>query len=210
MTSTSADSGVDIHTRERLVSVAVALFSQHSYEGTSLQMIADELGFTKGAIYHHFRTREDLLHAIVDPMLEQLCAIVEAAEARRTPAARAEHMLSGYAAHLAANRDVAAVLALDPGVLSVLRANRDWNRLIGRQVRLFADLIPGPAGLVKASVVMAGLAAAVDRRVADIDDDALCEVLIDTGRRAMGLRAPRRGASARSDGSTNSALAQSD
>jgi hypothetical protein len=119
-------------------------------------------------------------------------------------------MLSGYAAHLAANRDVAAVLALDPGVLSVLRANRDWNRLIGRQVRLFADLNPGSVGLVKASVVMAGLAAAVDPRVAGIDDDALREVLIDTGRRALGLRAPRRGASVRSGGISNSALAQSD
>src|SRR3954469_12239947 len=120
MTSSSLDPAADVHTRERLVAVAVALFSRHSYEGTSLQMIADELGFTKGAIYHHFRTREDLLRAIVDPMLEELRAIVEAAEARRTPSARATHMLSGYAAHLAAHRDVAAVLALDPGVVSVL------------------------------------------------------------------------------------------
>ncbi|MFG1930738.1 hypothetical protein ACGFK1_08770 [Mycobacterium sp. NPDC048908] len=55
---------------------------------------------------------------------------------------------------------------------------------------------PGPAGLVKASVVMAGLAAAVDSRVADVDDDALCELLVDTGRRTLGLRAPRRGARA--------------
>jgi AcrR family transcriptional regulator len=209
MTSSSLDPAADVHTRERLVAAAVALFSRHSYEGTSLQMIADELGFTKGAIYHHFRTREDLLRAIVDPMLEELRAIVEAAEARRTPSARATHMLSGYAAHLAAHRDVAAVLALDPGVVSVLRANRDWDRLIGRQVRLFSDLTPGPVGLVKASVVMAGLAAAVDPRVASIDDTALCAVLVDTGCRTLGLRAPRRGSSAGSDETTDSALAQS-
>jgi AcrR family transcriptional regulator len=157
-------------------------------------MIADELGFTKGAIYHHFRTREDLLRAIVDPMLEKLEAVVEAAEARRTSSARAEYMLTGYVAHLAAHRDVAAVLALDPGVVSTLRTNPEWKRLIARQIALFAALDPGPAGLVKASVVMAGLAAGVDPRVADIDDEALCELLVETGRRTLGLRAPRRSA----------------
>lgn len=54
-------------TRQRLIDVAVELFIRHSYAGTSLQMIADELGFTKAAIYHHFRTREQLLDAVVSP-----------------------------------------------------------------------------------------------------------------------------------------------
>ena len=48
-------------TRTRLIEVAIDLFTRHSFAGTSLQMIADELGFTKAAIYHHFRTREQLL-----------------------------------------------------------------------------------------------------------------------------------------------------
>jgi len=190
--SSSADLAPDTQTRHRLIAVAVDLFSRHSYEGTSLQMIADEIGFTKGAIYHHFRTREDLLRAIIDPMLDQLGDIVAGAEARRTASARAEHMLTGYVNHLAANRDVAAVLALDPGVLSVLRENPEWELLIRRQIALLAALTPGPAGRVKASVVMAGLAAAVDPRVADIDDDGIRELLVETGRRTLGLRAPRR------------------
>ncbi|MCK5753751.1 MAG: helix-turn-helix transcriptional regulator, partial [Mycobacterium sp.] len=41
------------HTRDRLTAAAVELFTRHSFAGTSLQMIADELGFTKAAIYHH-------------------------------------------------------------------------------------------------------------------------------------------------------------
>src|SRR5215211_2801814 len=136
----------DTQTRERLVDVAVDLFHRYSYAGTSLQMIADELGFSKGAIYHHFRTRVDLLRAVVAPMIKELEVIVTAAEQHRTARARAEHMLSGYAAHLVANRRVAAVLALDPGVLQVLRANGDWNRVIGRQTALLASLDAGEAG----------------------------------------------------------------
>ena len=192
MTNAEAPFAGDIQTRERLMAVAVELFNRHSYAGTSLQMIADELGFTKGAIYHHFRTREDLLRALVEPMVEQLTTIVQEAESHRTAHARAEHMLRGYAAHLAANRRFAAVLALDQGVLEVVRGNPDWNRLIGRQIALLGGVEPGPAGRVKASIVMAGIAAAVDPRVADLDDDALCNLLVETGRRTLGLRTPRK------------------
>jgi AcrR family transcriptional regulator len=176
-----------VHARPHLIAVAVELFSRHSYAGTSLQMIADELGFSKGAIYHHFRTREDLLHAIVAPMLERLQAIVQEAEQRRTPRARAEQMLCGYAAHLAANRQLAGVLALDPGVLKELRSIPDWDQLIHRQSALFAAVDTGPAGLAKATFAMAGMAAAADPRAAELSDDALCQLLVETGRRALAL-----------------------
>jgi AcrR family transcriptional regulator len=192
MTSVLPQPTSDVQTRQRLIDVAVELFNRRSYAGTSLQMIADEIGFTKGAIYHHFRTREDLLRAIVEPMLQQLGSIVEAAEQQRTAHARAEHMLRGYAAHLAANRKLAAVLALDPGVLEVLRTNPDWNRLIGRQMALLAGVDPGPAGQVKATVVMAGIAAAAHPAVANVDEDELCQLLVQAGRRTLGLRTPRR------------------
>ena len=47
----------------------MTLISRHGFAGTSLQMIADELGFTKAAIYYHFRTRDQLLIALMEPML---------------------------------------------------------------------------------------------------------------------------------------------
>ena len=43
-------------TRQRLIDAAIELCTRYTFAGTSLQMIADELGFTKAAIYHHFRT----------------------------------------------------------------------------------------------------------------------------------------------------------
>ena len=63
-----------VDTRTRLIDVAIELFTRHSFAGTSLQMIADGLGFTKAAIYHHFRTREQLLAAVVEPMLADVFA----------------------------------------------------------------------------------------------------------------------------------------
>jgi len=179
-------------TRMRLIEAAIDLFTRHSFAGTSLQMIADELGFTKAAIYHHFRTREQLLAAVIEPMLDELRAVVESAEAKRTPHARAEHMLSGYAALAVRNRGLVAVLATDPSVATVLTDRAEWGKLILRQLALLADVDPGPAGEFKAAMVFAGMAGAAGPTWGNLDDDALREHLVDAGRRVLGLRTPRR------------------
>jgi AcrR family transcriptional regulator len=179
-------------TRTRLIEVAIDLFTRHSFAGASLQMIADELGFTKAAIYHHFRTREQLLAAVIEPMLDELRAVVESAETRRTPHARAEHMLSGYATLAVRNRGLVAVLAADPSVAAVLTERAEWGELIRRQLALLADVDPGPTGEVKAAMVFAGMAGAVGPIWGNLDDEALREHLVEAGRRTLGLRAPRR------------------
>ncbi len=179
-------------TRTRLIEVAIDLFTRHSFAGTSLQMIADELGFTKAAIYHHFRTREQLLAAVLAPILDELRTVIEAAETRRTPHARAVHMLSGYAGLTVRNRGLVAVLAADPSVATVLTERAEWGDLIKRQLALLADVDPGPAGEVKAAMVFAGMAGAAGPAGANLDDVVLCEHLVDAGRRTLGLRAPRR------------------
>lgn len=180
------------NTRQRLIEAAVELFTRHSFAGTSLQMIADELGFTKAAIYHHFRTREQLLAAVLEPILGELRTVVEAAETRRTAHARAEHMLSGYAELAVRNRGLVAVLAADPSVATALHERPEWRDLIRRQLALLADVDPGPVGEVKASMVYAGMAGAAGPAWSSLDDDVLREVLVDVGRRTLGLRSPRR------------------
>jgi AcrR family transcriptional regulator len=178
-------------TRQRLIDVAVGLFTRHSFAGTSLQMIADELGFTKAAVYHHFHTREELLGAVVEPVFGQLRIVIEEAEALRGRNARAEHMLVGYAYLAVRNRALVTVLAGDPGVIDMLRAHGDFDDLINRQIKLLADVEPGPGGRVKAAVVLAGIAGAALPGI-DLDDDALCRHFVETGRRTLGLRVPRR------------------
>lgn len=54
-----------------ILDVALQLFMQKGYEHTSVQDIIDNLGgLSKGAIYHHFKSKEDILIAATD----QLCA----------------------------------------------------------------------------------------------------------------------------------------
>jgi AcrR family transcriptional regulator len=73
---------------DRLLDTARRLFLEHGFAGTSLQMIADELGVTKAALYYHVKTKDELLAELILPALaelERLLDDIEAAPARRRP-----------------------------------------------------------------------------------------------------------------------------
>lgn len=54
-------------TVNRILDVAMALFFEKGYDNTSIQDIIDGLGgLTKGAVYHHFKSKEDILSAVLD------------------------------------------------------------------------------------------------------------------------------------------------
>lgn len=58
-------------TRQLILDVSMKLFFEKGYDETSLQDIIDGLGgMTKGAIYHHFRSKEDILIAVVERISE--------------------------------------------------------------------------------------------------------------------------------------------
>ncbi len=55
-----------------ILDVASRLFMEKGYEHTSIQDIINHLGgLSKGAIYHHFKSKEDILYAVTDKMTEQ-------------------------------------------------------------------------------------------------------------------------------------------
>lgn len=55
-----------------ILDVAYRLFMEKGYEHTSIQDIIDHLGgLSKGAIYHHFKSKEDILVAVTDKMTEE-------------------------------------------------------------------------------------------------------------------------------------------
>jgi AcrR family transcriptional regulator len=66
-------------TRERILDIALELFTDQGYDKTSLRDIAERLGTTKAALYYHFARKEDILlelhlrlHALSHQALEQL------------------------------------------------------------------------------------------------------------------------------------------
>ncbi len=56
-------------TVNRILDVSFRLFMEQGYERTSIQDIINHLGgLSKGAIYHHFKSKEDILIAVTDRM----------------------------------------------------------------------------------------------------------------------------------------------
>ena len=54
---------------ERLLAVATRLFAEKGFEGTSVQEIVAAAGVTKGAMYHYFAAKDDLLYQIYHRLL---------------------------------------------------------------------------------------------------------------------------------------------
>lgn len=52
-------------TRQRIVDAGTELFARKGFHATSMADLASAVGLTKGAYYHHFATKEDLFHAVV-------------------------------------------------------------------------------------------------------------------------------------------------
>jgi len=61
--------GTAVSIPEKLMHASVELFAEHGYAQTSVQQIVDAAGVTKGALYHYFKSKDDLLFDIYDRIL---------------------------------------------------------------------------------------------------------------------------------------------
>jgi AcrR family transcriptional regulator len=81
-------------TRKAIIDSALALFGEKGYAVTSVQEITDAAGVTKGAFYHHFESKQDLLRLIHDEFLDYQLAILRMAlDADEDPAVRLRQLL---------------------------------------------------------------------------------------------------------------------
>ena len=64
-------------TRDRILGVALELFSAKGYEGTSIRDIAEHMEMTKAAVFYHFPAKEDLLTAILGPAMARVGHVIE-------------------------------------------------------------------------------------------------------------------------------------
>ncbi|MGW0755168.1 TetR/AcrR family transcriptional regulator [Streptomyces sp. NPDC002814] len=58
-------------TRQRLLEAAVACLAEHGWAGSTVSVVAERAGVSRGAAQHHFPTREDLFTAAVEYVAEE-------------------------------------------------------------------------------------------------------------------------------------------
>jgi AcrR family transcriptional regulator len=68
-------------TRRQILDVATRLFTQRTYEGTSIDAVLEETGLSRGAFYHHFPSKAALFEAVLESVEERVGATLQAAAA---------------------------------------------------------------------------------------------------------------------------------
>jgi AcrR family transcriptional regulator len=63
--------------RESLLAVAVTVFNERGYDGTSMEDLSRRLGISKSSIYYHVDSKEDLLRLALDRALDSLFSVAD-------------------------------------------------------------------------------------------------------------------------------------
>lgn len=168
--------------RRRTVGSALALFAEHGVGGTSLQMIADDQGLTKAAVYHQFRTKDEIALAVLEVQLEPLERAM--AEVRAEPAGpgRRDHLLAAIIDVVVANRSSLSTLQSDPVLFRLLGehppSRRLWQEIFGELLGRGLD----DRARIRASVISAILGTVAFPLVVDVDDATLRDELLRIAR----------------------------
>lgn len=72
-------------TRTRILEAAVKQFSINGYNAASVDNICEQAGVSKGAFYHHFKTKQDVFLALLDGWLQTFDQAIEASRGRPMP-----------------------------------------------------------------------------------------------------------------------------
>lgn len=87
-------------TRDRIQQVALELFTERGYDGTSLREIAERLDVTKAALYYHFRTKEDIVQCLVAEAAAGVTEIVDWGREQDDPVQTRAEVLRRFAAFI--------------------------------------------------------------------------------------------------------------
>ena len=163
-------------TRQQILETAERLFADQGYDATSLQMIADEMGLTKAAVYYHFPAKVDIRHAILMPKVEQLKALIDEAAAIRGRRARVEHLVDGFVDFFVASRQY-PLTSTDP---AAKREKLDEEPLSMRRRVVALVFGDSPTGAERLAVGAVSSIPELLPQLADLSDEELREALRTT------------------------------
>ncbi|MEQ1786794.1 MAG: helix-turn-helix domain-containing protein [Acidimicrobiales bacterium] len=169
-------------TRRGLVAAARELFGEHGYGPTSVDEIVRRAGVTKGALYHHFRDKDDLFRAVVEDVKRDVTDVVGAAFLTATAENETmESLVLGCQAFIDAHLDPAvqrisimdARSVLDATTRRALDGRYEVAVIRGAFRRAMRLGAVEPQPLVPLAHMMAGALAEACAYIAEADDPSL-------------------------------------
>jgi AcrR family transcriptional regulator len=145
----------------RIAGLALQRFLRGGFAGTSIGDLAGILGVSKAAVYYHYRSKDALLHRLVDPLLDAVDACIDAhsaptpAEPLGSPAPRG--LLGDYLAVLLAHREVMALITTDVAVLNHPTIGPRLRAQDQRLRTLLAAPDASPAAILRAEAALGAI-----------------------------------------------------
>ena len=114
-------------TRAAILAAATKSFTANGFRGASISDIADAVGVSKSSIYHHFASKDALLHALIDPFARDIELLLAAAA---TEELSVKEFLMAYTDTLLAHLEVVQLGSIimagaPPEVLKIAENQRD-------------------------------------------------------------------------------------
>lgn len=82
--------------RERILKIAAQLFARHGYHGVGMSDLQKAVGLGRGALYHHIRSKEDLLYEILREYIQELGMTAERIRDAEVDPVRRVALLGGH------------------------------------------------------------------------------------------------------------------
>jgi AcrR family transcriptional regulator len=166
--------------RARVLDAALELFSEHGFDGTTIQQIADRLGVTKAALYYHFESpKDEILAALIEPASKGLDALLDEFEGRPRTAWQRRRFAEAYIDLLLGQRRLIAYMASDLAVLAHPAVAAGHS---GRHQRLEAILMKDALSFkerIRVTMALKGIAGTLAQNP-DADAAVLREALLES------------------------------
>lgn len=160
----------------RIITAALALFAEQGVGGTSLQMIADSIGVTKAAVYHQFKSRDDIVRAVAETGLARLEAGLEVAEAQPSRELARTFLINDLIDIVVERRSMMAILQHDPVMARFVADHEPFRHLIEGLYGLLVDddTETNAESRVRVAMLSAAIGGALAHPlVKDLDDEIL-------------------------------------
>jgi AcrR family transcriptional regulator len=165
--------------RSRVLDAALELFSEHGFDGTTIQQIADRLGVTKAALYYHFESpKDEILAALIAPAADGLDALLDDYEQRPRSPGQRRRFAEAYIDLLLGQRRLIAYMVSDLAVLSHPAVSAGHPQ---RHQRLEAMLMDDPLCFkerIRVTMTLKGIAGTLATNY-DADAGELREALLE-------------------------------
>ena len=177
-------------TRARILAAALQLMADHGFAATSTREVCERMGFTKAALYYHFASKDDLLAALVAPLLADLHHLLPDGGVAATSVARRD-VLAGYVELVLTHADLIRVLYEDPSVRRhplLTGARETYDHLVRA---LAGDRPDDDVTRIRARAALGAVHTALLRAQPAEDPDVLRTAALAAACGALGIPAPR-------------------